>query len=184
MKKLVLLFVCIALILPCSVLAKKPGAKPTPVEVIPKVVDANGKTVGVILSAETGINTNVIIGMEYEGKKYIAKMKNGMFFYEDVGLFFDDTNCSSNPYIGFDSLESILNNFNTPFGVVKGDWMYLPVEGIEPVWERIVYGVKGSDAVCVPYPDGVGQTWAHPYEPIFEWALEFVPPYSIVKVFN
>jgi hypothetical protein len=59
-------------------------------ELIPKVVDANGITVGYVLY-------NDVVGMNFNGQIVLVRMQNG--YIEERELYFEDKSCSGKPYI-------------------------------------------------------------------------------------
>lgn len=145
-------------------------------EVIPQVIDANGKVVGRVLSAGTGPDKTVVLGMEFNGKKFNAKMTNGQF---DPGpdMFYDSADCSGTGYVKFDSAESMMNNCLC-FGLFIGNLVYLPVYGSHaPVRERTASSRRNSIGQCTSgdYP----VHWAYPYQPVFDWRAEFSPPFKM-----
>ena len=160
----------------CSSCPADCGVCPT-LEIIPKVIDANGKVVGHVLSADTGADKTVVLGMEFNGKKFKAKMTNGQF---DPGpdIFYDSTDCSGTGYVQFDSAESLMNSCLC-FGLFIGNMVYLPVYGgYTPVRERTASSKRNSIGQCTSsdYP----VYWAYPYQPAFDWRAEFLPPFKMV----
>ncbi len=160
----------------CSSCPADCGVCPT-LEIIPKVIDANGKVVGHVLSADTGADKTVVLGMEYNGKKFSAMMTNGQF---DPGpdIFYESTDCSGTGYVQFESKESMMNNCLC-FGLFIGNMVYLPVYGgPTPVRERTASSRRNSIGQCTSSKYSVH--WAYPYQPAFDWRSEFLPPFKMV----
>ena len=160
----------------CSSCPADCGVCPT-LEIIPKVVDANGKVVGHVLSADTGADKTVVLGMEFNGKKFKAKMTNGQF-EPGPDIFYDSTDCSGTGYVQFDSAESIMINCLC-VGLFIGNMVYLPVYGgYTPVRERTAFSKRNSIGQCTSGDYRV--YWAYPYQPAFDWRAEFLPPFKMV----
>jgi hypothetical protein len=160
----------------CSSCPADCGVCPT-LEIIPKVIDANGKFVGYVLSADTGEDKTVVLGMEYYGKKFKAKMKNGQF---DTGpdIFYESTDCSGTGYVQFNSPESIANNCLC-FGLFIGNIVYVPAYGGPSAkQERTAYSRRNNIGQCTSGKYTV--YWAYPYQPAFDWRVEFLPPFKMV----
>ena len=157
----------------CSSCPADCGVCPT-LEIIPKVIDANGKVVGYVLSADT---ETVVLGMEFNGRKFKAKMTNGQF---DNGpdIFYESMDCSGTGYVQFNSAESITNNCLC-FGLFIGSMVYVPVSGGPTLErERTAFSRRNSIGQCKSGKYTV--YWAYPYRPAFDWRVEFLPPFKMV----
>ena len=91
MKKILVVAICLALLVPSLSFAKRPVQPPEPVEVIPKVVDANGKTVGYPLGQD-------FISMTFNYQDFIALAEisdeGTNFFGPITGAYFTEPLCS------------------------------------------------------------------------------------------
>jgi len=143
--------------------------------VTPKVVDANGKLVGYVLKAETGTTINVLLGMEYNGKKFTINATSSCFYQQQSNVFYYTSgDCSGIPY---SQQKSTNDNFGISIANVRESTIYLPVEGSSPV---TVAASSYSGGVDSCWPENKTISNAYPYEPVFDWTTEFQPPFKMI----
>ena len=135
------------------------------------VIDAYGKRVGTVLSAETSVFDNPLwVALKVGGVSFLIGVKRNAFI-GTLGLVFESTNCSGTAFM--QSLPELV----LPYSAIRDQTVYLPDPQSTP--RSVNFRSVLSDRHSPNCFQNSGTILAIPTITVIELRREFTPPFAV-----